>query len=436
MIASEFINISRETISNDPNSRLSEITINSILDPNCIFDIHAHIFDKKCLSVAYILLRMVKSKVFESFGLESLKKDTIINKNEDEIYKEIESYNLDQNEWMQLEEEINELEELVDEVELFGFNLKDAFRVLKKDSMLEVLDYYTNQCSLKNLPEYNNVPLVTGVLLMDLETGWGINPQKKLYHQIDEIKEILKIRPIIPFFPIDPRRAFLENNSENLYDLFLRAFNNDNSTPFFGIKCYPSLGYLPTDDRLDPIFKICTEKKIPVITHCGGEVVSTYNKTLKVHTSNGIEEITIKGKNRKERARFLNDPLLWKPVLEKYNNLKLCFGHFGDAIDWEEHSNLNFVGRISNIIEMMNNNKWNVYADISFNIIKKNIFDTFLNELNNNPNLSAKTMFGTDYWVVLPSGDLLKMEEEFLNHIEPHRKSLLNSAPKDFLFST
>jgi hypothetical protein len=435
MEVSEFLNTARSKISKDPRSRLSKLAKSAIDNPDCVIDVHAHIFDKKCLTVGYILLRLLKSKILESIGLESFAENSLLAKEEDEIYKVIESKKFDnKDDWQQLENELENISEITESIEIFGFDLKEAFTVLKKNSMLEVLDYYINKFSLIQLPEFAHRSLVTGVLMMDLETGWGIKPQKKLFQQINEIKQVMLSKTIIPFLPLDPRRANFTNSNENLYDLFLKAFV-DHEPSFFGVKCYPALGYLPNDFRLDPIFQICAEKNIPVFTHCGGEIVSTFSKEIEFQDSTGTIEFKIPGNSRIERARYLNNPELWIPVLDKYNNLKLSFGHFGGDSNWENYNLTGKNERISKIIEMMKNPNYIVFADFSFNVVEKELYDAFEKELNNDPEIAEKVMFGTDYWVVLPAGDLLGMQQVFLTQLKNHRNTLLQTAPLRYLLA-
>ncbi len=435
MEPTKFLKIASEKISNNPHSRLSLLTTGLLNKPDCIIDIHTHIFDEKCLTVAYILLRLLKSKIFESIGLELFSSDSLIAKKEAEIYDDLEIKTSDvEGEWQRLENEIESLVEIIEPIELFGFDLKEAFKVLKKQSMLEVYDNYIDNFSILKLPEFENRPFIAGILMMDLETGWGIKPEKKLFQQIIEIKQILLQRPIVPFLPVDPRRADHNDPNENLYDLFLSAFT-DPETPFFGVKCYPSLGYLPSDLRLDPIFQICAEKNIPVLTHCGGEIVSTFKKSIQVCDSTGEFEFTIPGDSRTERAKYLNDPELWIPVLDKYPKLKLDFAHFGGDTNWKNHHESGKNDRITTILKMMKNPNWKVFTDFSFNVVEKELFNAFGKELNMNPDISDKIMFGTDYWVVLPAGDLLGMQKEFLAQMKDHQTTLLQSAPLNYLIS-
>jgi predicted TIM-barrel fold metal-dependent hydrolase len=434
MNASEFLSIGLSKISDDPFSRLNKVSKSLLKEPDCIIDIHAHIFDKKCLTVGYILLRLLKSKIMAKIGLELLE-DSLLNMEEDEIYNGIKDKKLgNKTDWQKFENEIQEYSDLMESEELFGFNLKDALSVLKKQNMLEVFDYYIDNFSILKIPGFKERPFVTCILLMDLETGWGIKPEKKLFTQIVEIKDILLHRPIIPFFPLDPRRADHSNPHENLYELFLNAFT-DPQTPFFGVKCYPGLGYLPSDIRLDPIFMICEKKNIPVLSHCGGEIVSTFDKSIQVRDSTGDIEFIIPGGTRIERAKFLTNPEMWIPVLDKYNGLKLDFGHFGGDLNWENHTATGKNNRVKKILEMMKNPHWKVFADFSYNVVERNLFNAFEKELNNNPDLTNKIMFGTDYWVVLPSGDLLDMQHEFLEQMKDHQSTLLHSAPLNYLTS-
>jgi hypothetical protein len=435
MDVNEFLKIAVDKINDDPRFRLSKPTKSAVDRPDCIIDVHAHIFDRKCLTVGYILLRLLKSRILEGIGLESFAEEGLLTKEVEEIYSGIESKKKDRMaDWQQLEGELKNMIELSERKELFGLDLKEILNVLKKSSMLEILNYYIENFSIIQLPEFAQKPFVTGVLLMDLETGWNIRPEKKLFQQIDEIKHIMLSKAIIPFFPVDPRRANHTDPNENLYDLFINAFA-DSKTPFFGIKCYPALGYLPNDLRLDPIFRICAEKRIPVITHCGGEIVSTFNKEIEFQDINGIHSFKIPGHSRSERARYLNSPELWNSVLDKYNNLKLNFGHFGGDSNWEDYNLTGKNERISKIVEMMKNSKYNVYADFSYNVIENGLFSAFEKQLKSDSEIAEKVMFGTDYWVVLPAGNLLDMQKEFLIRMKDHRVTLLQTAPFKYLFS-
>jgi len=290
--------------------------------------------------------------------------------------------------------------------------------------MLEVLDFYHNEFSITNLPEYSNHKMVTVVLQMDLETGWDFSPKRKFKQQIEDLKVITKKRPILPYMAVDPRRAELMGKEHNLYELFLDAFT-DPYTPFFGVKCYPALGYLPSDVRLEPIFQICAEKNIPVLTHCGGELVTTFDKTIKIKRAGGYQDFRIPGNSRQERARYLNQPDRWEPVLKQHDGLKLNFGHFGGGDDWLELEATGSNPRVEKIFSMMRDPNLRVYGDFSYSIIDKGLFPGFKAKLDAHPEIASRTLYGTDYWVVLPAGELLEMPKIFLSQLDQHRNAML-----------
>lgn len=298
--------------------------------------------------------------------------------------------------------------------------------------MEEVFRYYLHEFSLQKSSFYANRPFVTGILSMDLEMGWGIKPEKTLSAQIDELKALSTEYAILPFFAIDPRRADKEDKDENLYELFLKAFCEADKPSFFGVKCYPALGYFPSDERLRAIFQICEEKNIPITTHCGGEVVSTFEKSVEFVGKNAKETIPIAGLDRRDRAKFLNNPLQWLPVLKEFPKLRINFAHFGGDTNWENKSKNLEHTVIQQIMDICV--QYNTFADFSFNVIEKELFATLNDTLNKHPEVRNKTLFGTDFWVVLPSGDLWAMQEEFLLALAAHRDVLVSDNPRKFLF--
>lgn len=432
-----FLEKARAGISSDPKSRLTFLAKTYLAEPDCVIDIHTHIFDKRCLSIGYILLRMLKSMALSKLGLEAADEEAknmvLLTKDELEIYEKIADELEDSDaDWDQLEKELDKTVEIYEKYEIFGFDVKEALKVLKKKTMAEVLEFYHEEYAITNLPEFKNSKMVTGILQMDLETGWGFSPRRKFKEQIDDIKKISKDRAIIPFLALDPRRVDAKGKDENLYELFLNVFT-DPETPFFGVKCYPALGYKPSDVRLDPIFQICAEKNIPVLTHCGGETVSTFKKKVRVKDENGYHKFKIPGKKRDDRARYLNEPEHWEPVLEKYNNLKLNFGHFGGDDNWLNFGKFEKNTRIERIFKMMKNPNWKVYGDFSFNLVEDNLFKKFKEELDKQPDIASRALYGTDYWVVLPAGDLLKEQDKFLKQLDNHKDAMLRDNVLKYL---
>ncbi len=433
-----FLKIAKDTLSNNPMDRMNPMLKKAILDPNVIMDLHIHSFDKNCLNVGYVLLRFAKSMIGAAIGLEKfVPQDEIINNIDKEqvVYDNIISVkdSKTDNDWEELEnylEELNDAKNL-ESIGIFGYDLKQIIKILKKGSIQDVYKYYIDNFSIKRLDEFKSNPFITGILMMDLESGWStMDPKTKLYEQIGIFKAIASKNPVVNFLAVDPRRAELPNSKNNLFELFLEAFTGDEK--YFGVKCYPSLGYLPNDNRLDPIFAICSEKNIPITTHCGAETVSTYEKKFVFQNSDGLNiDFQIPGDTRKDRAKYLNDPERWFSVLEKYPNLRINFAHFGGDTNWENNSN--FDNKIIiKIIDLMK--KYNyVYTDFSFNVAESQLFNTLEGVLKRETIVKDRLLFGTDYWVVLPKGNLFENESLFLNQLSGYKTKMLRENPKRFL---
>ena len=126
---------------------------------------------------------------------------------------------------------------------------------------------------------------------------------------------------------------------------------------------------------------------------------------------------------------------MWIPVLEKYNNLKLNFGHFGGDDFWLDRSKIGFNSRITKIFELMRNPNYRIFGDFSFNLVEPELFETFKSDLDNNPEIAKRTLYGTDYWVVLPAGALLAQQKAFLKCMGKHQNSMLRENAIDYLFN-
>ena len=118
-----------------------------------------------------------------------------------------------------------------------------------------------------------------------------------------------------------------------------------------------------------------------------------------------------------------------------YPKLKLNFGHFGGDTAWSEYRANKTQKRIDKIIELMNSYE-NVYADFSFNIIEDNLFETFDDLLSKSDLVKERSLFGTDFWVVLPSGNLVEKQEDFLVTLDKYKEHLISRNPLKYLFDT
>lgn len=413
--------------------------VKMLLDENnYVVDLHTHYFDMKCINKAYFLLRSLKDLV----GLKSGEEDRT-SFSEEAAYMQSTDYEENWEDELKFTLSDAELQFIDPNKPTKGFiDIIHARKFLGMKTMEDVYWHYIQNFSLAK--QFTGVPeknVITSVLMMDLETGWGLRGKinKTLHKQIDEVKEMAKNFPVLPFLACDPRRAEFPAGDENLYTLFNEAFCK--GFPFFGVKIYPALGYYPSDYRLWPIYEICEKIGLPVISHHGGETVSTSARQLNVY--HGKEKVLLTAPNRKEMAYSLNDPAHWKIVLESFPNLKLNFGHFGGYATWSKSIAVDITKdpqkRKETIFSFMEKYP-NVYADFSFNIEDEKNISNLKNVIVNNDLVLSRTMFGSDYWVVNPQGNLNEMQENFVeimnNSFEELElpKKLCVDNPTKFLF--
>ncbi len=424
-----------DKISSDPNSRLTKLTKRVIAENNFVIDPHVHYFDMHCINKGYFLLRMVK----DLLHLKSIDNEEM-DINEENIYYQKEYY-FDKNEnWMdELKKEIvdNKIQITSSENTKGFFDKTKVTKLLGLKRMEDVYSFYLSNYSFAEA--CNSKDVITTLLQMDLEMGWDVNVNKSMKAQIEEIKILSENKPILPFLACHPKRVSVEDSENELYNLFNLAFCTG-ETSFFGIKLYPSLGYHPNDFRLWPIYKICEEKHIPVLTHCGGSIVSTDNTNFDVF--DGEDLITYNAKNRKEMANKLNNPELFTKVLEQFPQLKLCFGHFGGFETWGSTNSLtsNDLERRKDVIINFMDKYDNIYADFAYNLVESKLCDNLISYITNPKNslVRSRSLFGTDFWVVLGEGDLMKYQKNFVKSLNQY-KSLKEDVTKDnsmnYLFS-
>ncbi|MFC0426162.1 amidohydrolase family protein [Chryseobacterium scophthalmum] len=424
---SEKVNLNHLT--DNPLDRASG-KVKDILNGDFCIDVHAHLFDIKCINKSYFIIRMLKDLVGLKSGSETYSDLSI-----EQAYNEIDEN--DENWEDELEEKLRENPALMQTQNTKGIiDIYKARKFLGFKTMEEVYDYYLENFSLSKVTE--NKKVIVTALMMDLETGWNVKLKKSLYDQIIELKALRDKHPVLPFFVCDPRRADLESDKENLYSLFNLAFSKD--SPFFGVKIYPALGYDPSDYRLWPIYEVCEKYKIPVLSHCGGESITT-DITNDLVIYEGDKKVSHSKKNRTEVGYSLNDPKRWTLVLEKFPKLKLNLAHFGGYETWSKPSKVTHNGqaRKETIFDFMEKYE-NVFADFSYNLIETDLSKSLREVLTAEKKIRERTLFGTDYWVVSKEGDLLKEQREFLTIMDDNFSALKLSElltvdnPKKYLF--
>jgi predicted TIM-barrel fold metal-dependent hydrolase len=266
------------------------------------------------------------------------------------------------------------------------------------------------------------------ILTMDMEYMNAGDPKNSYIKQLDEIVALLGTfgNRIIPFVFADPRR-------KNLLD-FVKSYIDKG---FKGIKIYPPLGYFPFEKRLFPVYEYAIEYQIPIMTHCskGGVYTRERKKSLpKVHPITGEDLIW---KNRKEYTDQFTDPDNFEYLLKEYNDLKICFGHFGginelrkfrDSTDkktWES----SWFNKIKKLLREYPN----TYADVSYTLSDLSLIP-LINITLLSKEYSTRILFGTDFYMNKLEGNEFKFTIELRNALGEQNFQLIAATnPQDYL---
>lgn len=217
---------------------------------------------------------------------------------------------------------------------------------------------------------------------------------REYQEQLTELLELTRKFPdiIIPFVHIDP-------NNPNYLSIFERAMKEG----FKGVKLYPPAScFLPTDERLLPIYQYCDKNNIPILCHCGPQSPTHYHDSKK-NLRKKLDDAGLKWTKDMDKVELCGQfahPNNYIPILQKYKNINICFGHWGSEVSWEEYitnpgNKDNWFYAIKDLIQMYPN----AYTDISFTLNNTEYFSV-LKVFLENEKINKKVMFGTDYYMV------------------------------------
>jgi predicted TIM-barrel fold metal-dependent hydrolase len=284
---------------------------------------------------------------------------------------------------------------------------------------------------------YSEKNLIVCPLMMDMAQGIGGRIVDDFQIQIEKMKALRDLFPerILPFLALDP-------NNPKMKDNFLKVFSEQGGYIFFGVKIYPSLGYLPSHPLLMDIYEICEEKNIPVTAHCSGAIVHTGKRFIKeipgVHqNSDGSwseETISMKFRRRTDYAGFFNQPANWNRVLEKFPRLKLNLAHFGGDAAWEKFSSGESENWVNRIIDMMYRYH-SLYADFSYTFYNRRYSKALKKLLSENAEIAARVLYGSDYYMVVSEGHFRSLKTSFTTVMgDELMKKIANDNSRRFLF--
>lgn len=295
----------------------------------------------------------------------------------------------------------------------------------------------TIEITEKLITYYVEKNLVLCPLMMDMAQGIKGKIIDDFQIQIEKMMALRDIFPerILPFLALDP-------NNPNMMGNFLKVFSESREYKFFGVKIYPSLGYLPSHPLLMDVFKICEEKNIPVTAHCSGAIVHNGRKYIKnirgFHQNEdgswNEEPINFNFRRKSDYSNFFNKPSNWLKVLEKFPGLKLNLAHFGGDAEWEKFSSGEPENWVNRIIDMMY--RYNgLYADFSYTYYNRKYSKALKKLLTENELISSRVLYGSDFYMVVSEGHFRSLKMSFTNTMgDELMKKIAKDNPMRFLF--
>ncbi len=326
---------------------------------------------------------------------------------------------------------------------LLGSFLRKAGKWITKDDMLgRYADLLETGARTSQLEVFDEVRLLYPedtrfvVLPMDMDFMGAGTAEASLDEQHKELEDLVTKfgDAILPFVAIDPRRF---EDAAKVLDYAkerLEKKRDGGERVFCGIKLYPALGFMPSDERLHDLYEYCETHEIPITTHT---------------SRGGIGE---RGTPKSE-VHFYSDPDRYREVLDRFPKLKLCMAHFGGSEEWNryfddpksrefvdldaassERAHLNWLTKI---MQMIDSERYeNLYTDISYTVFDvRNFLAPLAVILRDNCKIKKRTLFGSDFY--------LSHQEEFeerylsmkLRHAldEPIFDAIARENPRRFL---
>lgn len=225
----------------------------------------------------------------------------------------------------------------------------------------------------------------------------AMNAGKVPRNFMDQFKELIQLQN--KYFDNIYSFVHIEPNNPNYLSIFYEAVE----LGACGVKLYPPAScFLPTDNRLDVIYKYCEDNDLPIMAHCSAQSPTHYHDSKK-NLRKKLDLMGLKWTEDMDVTELCGQftrPDLYIPVLEKYPKLRICLGHWGSELAWEEYmDNPSNKENWFYIIKDMLQKYPNVFTDISFTLNNEQYFSVLKVYLQN-PKILPQVLFGTDYYMV------------------------------------
>jgi predicted TIM-barrel fold metal-dependent hydrolase len=356
-------------------------------DPACVFDVHIHTFNREDVPNGFLKIRLPYSRRFMSFCQGLTKAVGSLFRNKD----------------------------------ITGTSYFLGLFKRPDSSILAV--------ALQKYPAHT----IVSPLMVDMQYSIKGRMRTSYPQQLTDMEKLVNLHPgrLLPFFGLNPVRL-----SPTPLE-FLCQYVLSEAHPYWGIKLYPSLGYLPSDPRLMMVYRICERNNIPITVHCSAATVHTTKHRIK-----NIRWIDRTGQTRTIKKRWFwrneydwfNDPKHWGPVFAEFPNLTVNFAHFGGEKQWKLYmagKDNTWVHRIMNYMARFPN----VYADFAYTLHSRKAVMALRQLMDDNAFVYERTLYGSDFYMVTREGHMRSIVTSFMTIMGDHNgKAATHTNPKRFLF--
>ncbi len=277
---------------------------------------------------------------------------------------------------------------------------------------------FATKHSMENIAQYliNNSPRNTIFVVIALDLFQSIEGKVKKDY-IQQLEDTAKIRDkypdlILPFFEVNPTNPDIDQIIEKAFLEY----------GFFGIKVYPSLGYMPSHPRLMQLYELCEEWNVPIIIHSATHNLHTTRNFIPLEyyaiDERGRPAFRTQKKMflfRNQYVNFFNRPQNWEVVLKSFPRLRVNFSHLGGDDDWDgrPRTDRNWSFRIFDFMERYDN----VFADTAYTFHLDTFLELLTTNLFRNKLLGERILFGTDFYMIMEKGKYKNLRSRFALNI-------------------
>ncbi|NNE54574.1 MAG: amidohydrolase family protein [Flavobacteriales bacterium] len=276
------------------------------------------------------------------------------------------------------------------------------------------------------------------VLTLNMDHMSVAPPKNFFTHQIRDVQLLRQKYPnrCLPFYSCDPRSGTGAELFANVKEHVVHR-GNGNDGAFIGLKLYPALGFYPFDRDLELVYEYAANHNLPIMTHCtrsGAYYLGRISGSMTRPDSfcgypmsykelegwDMINFLTLRAGRRTKNKDFCDNflhPLNYYGVLKHFEKkgkkLKICFAHLGGVPEIKKSEKVSWFHMI---LFLMRTFPGQVYADVSYTLYDKDIFDELVGVMKD-ARYKDQLLFGTDYFMTLKEKSEASLVGDFTTYL-------------------